>query len=370
MDSIFDTSNAEYFDLFPGLPVSDSAGILGGGLVRSGVAPVGTSDVLNPSIWTRGGLLDLASQDPLGASFLASQQQLANQYLFGGGLEQDLVFPNQVLDLLQGGGDPNLSFGANYLQSLGFDSWVEPSYFTGGAEAFSYVHYLPNGDAYSGIGYVPTGTYAEGQILTGYTYGDGSSSTYQIVDVVGGYDGSLIGIIDALHYYDVETNSYANVQSYTGYFGLGSESGYAYNADYSNNDGFFGYGYEGDLTGVPSYQADLYYFAYYYPNGDAYSGYGYAPTGTFTPGQTLTGYTHEDGYVGTYQIGDVFSGYDISLANQVEVSHYYDAETASYTYVQSYTGYFGIGSESGYAYLFDFVDESNFFGYGYEAEVV
>ena len=234
MSDIFETANDYYFDYFPGLSVSDSTGILGEGLVRAGIAPLGTSDVVDSRIWSTSGLLDLARQDPLGASFLASQQELANQYLFGGGLEQDLVFPNQVNNLLQGGGDPTLSFGTNYLLSLGLEEWVQPSTYNVGAEAYSYAHYYPNGDVYFGIGYTTSGTFSPGQTFDGYSYADGS----------------------------------------------------------------FGYGYEADITGVASYYADLYYFAYYYPNGDAYSGYGYAPTGTLTSGQTLTGYTHEDGYVG------------------------------------------------------------------------
>jgi hypothetical protein len=367
-DTIIGNSNSEYFDYFPGLKTSDSTGILGQGLLLSGTAPVGTGSVLNPNIWSTGGILELASQAPAGAQFLASQQQQLNQYLQGG-LANDLLFPTQVLNLLQGGGDPNLSFGANYLQSVGLGSWVEAEYLSAGAELYGYAHYLPSGDVYYGWGYAASGTFSPSQYFIGYTYGDGSSSVYQITEVYQGYGNSLIGQVNVSNYYDVETNSYANVASNQGFFGLGSESGNAYNGAYSNADSFFGFGYEADLLAAPS-NVDLYTFNYYYPNGDTYLGYGYTAQGTFNPGDLLTGYVHESGFTGTYEITGVYGGYNSSLINQVIVTDYYDVEANSFTYVQPAVGYFGLGSESGYAYLSNYVDGSNFFGLGNEADVI
>lgn len=125
---------------------------------------------------------------------------------------------------------------------------------------------------------------------------------------------------------------------------------------------------------------DLYYtYTYYYGNGDFYSGYGYvdAITGYYT-GQVLSpsyNETYYEGYnPGYYYINSTYDyGVDNGVQNQVYVTGYYDAETASYaSYLYdsslSYgygTGSSGLGSEVGYAYNYSLTNSDSLFGSQY-----
>ncbi len=191
-DQITGDGNAEYFDYFPGLSVSDDTGILGEGLVLSGVAPVGVGDYVDPRIFSTSGIQDLANE---------------------GGFSTDIT-------------------GAN----------------SSSTDLYSYAYYHPNGDVHFGSGYAASGTVASGQSYTGYTDENGYTGTYYIGDVFSGYDSTYINQVGVSSYYDAETNLYTYVDSYLGTSGLGSESGYAYYTDALDDTNYFGFGYEADLT--------------------------------------------------------------------------------------------------------------------------
>ncbi|MFM6137320.1 MAG: cadherin repeat domain-containing protein, partial [Sphaerospermopsis kisseleviana] len=99
---------------------------------------------------------------------------------------------------------------------------------------------------------------------------------------------------------------------------------------------------------------EKYNFTYYYGNGDSYSGYGYAAVGTYTVGQELGGYANETGNLGYYRIDSIVAGttLDSSYNNLVYVTSYTDADTGfgTTTNIYSGVGYYGLGSESGYAF--------------------
>lgn len=134
------------------------------------------------------------------------------------------------------------------------------------------------------------------------------------------------------------------------------------------------------LQAVPNGISDVYYtFTYTYGNGDFYSGYGYADaTFGYAPGQVFFPYydeTYYEGYnTGFYQITSTYDyGIDYGAQNQVYVTDYFDADTASYaSYLYDYSftvnygyGAAGLGSEIGYAYNFSLTNSDPLFGYAY-----
>ncbi|WP_161808608.1 hypothetical protein, partial [Cylindrospermopsis sp. CR12] len=139
-----------------------------------------------------------------------------------------------------------------------------------------------------------------------------------------------------------------NIQYYLvdggGYSGLGSEYGYA--NDGNGFDPYFTQYYEADIIG------QQYTFTYFYGNGDNYSGYGFAPLGTYTVGQLPDYYDNETGtQKGYYVINSVEDG-ATGTKDYVQVTSYTDADTGfgETTSIYSGSGYYGLGSEYGYAF--------------------
>ncbi len=137
------------------------------------------------------------------------------------------------------------------------------------AYSYDYVFYYGNGDYYWGTGYTDASTalvYQQNPYL--YTSPDetGSTGYYDISNVSNLGDGvGTEGSVQVNGYYDAASNrSVTSLSDYTGtlgygagYSGLGSELGYAYNADFSNADTLFGQAYyeaglESDLAGIPA----------------------------------------------------------------------------------------------------------------------
>lgn len=122
----------------------------------------------------------------------------------------------------------------------------------------------------------------------------------------------------------------------------------------------------------------LYTFYYVYGNGDYYAGYGYADANQgYYAGQYITPvydetYYYEGYNPGYYYIATVAdTGADYNAQNQVYVTQYFDAETYSFaSYLQDYytgnygygSGYYGLGSELGYAYDYSLTNNDPFFG--------
>ena len=129
----------------------------------------------------------------------------------------------------------------------------------------------------------------------------------------------------------------------------------------------------------------LYTFYYVYGNQDFYYGYGYADASQgYYAGQYISPFYDETSYqggnTGYYYIASVSNyGADYGLQNQVYVTQYYDAETASYaSYLYDYytgnygysSSYYGLGNEFGYAYNYSFTNYDSYFGaHYYEADM-
>lgn len=129
---------------------------------------------------------------------------------------------------------------------------------------YTYYYVYGNGDFYYGEGYADASAgYQAGQ----YFYPINDETSYQGYNTGYYYIASVtnLGVDDGMQnqvyvrgYYDAETASYASYlyDYYTGaygygsgYSGLGSELGYAYNYSFTNSDVVFGAGYyEADLT--------------------------------------------------------------------------------------------------------------------------
>ncbi|MTJ42475.1 Calx-beta domain-containing protein [Dolichospermum flos-aquae] len=167
--------------------------------------------------------------------------------------------------------------------------------------------------------------------------------------------------------YGETTNLWHDWQGVNGYSGLGSEYGYAYDANGYSSDSYFSQYYEADI------QNQLFNYTYTYGNGDSYSGYGYAAAGTYTAGQVLDGYANETGNTGYYTIDSVSAGTtDSSYNNRVYVTSYTDGDTlyGETTNLYSYGGGSGLGSEYGYAYTADGYTYDSYFSQYYEADLV
>lgn len=236
------------------------------------------------------------------------------------------------------------------------------SYFGGGyyeadlgTDLYYFTYNYGNGDSYSGYGYADTGTYYTDQYIgynDGYYNETGYDGYYYISSVFIGYGGTA-GSVTVDSYYDYDTGyGYAGDVSGSGDYGLGSESGNAYNYSYSNIDSVFGQGYyEADLYNSTVQQ---YSFTYYYGNGETYSGYFYDYDSAYYVGQFYYYSTsaNQTGYDGAYYISQVANtSLDSSFVGLVAVSSYYDSDYSGaswtpYNYSQGLvSGTRGLGSE-------------------------
>lgn len=116
-------------------------------------------------------------------------------------------------------------------------------------DLYYFTYHYGNGDFYIGYGSAEPTTYWGGQIINPYEDINitGNDSYYFIDSVYSGYAG-VSGQVEVYSYYDSESFAYADFTFGSGFSGLGTEFGYAYNASYSYTESFFGYDY---------YQADL-----------------------------------------------------------------------------------------------------------------
>ncbi|PNK16505.1 S8 family serine peptidase, partial [Cylindrospermopsis raciborskii] len=242
---------------------------------------------------------------------------------------------------------------------------------SGDRQLYYFTYNYGNGDYYQGYGYAAAGTYTVGQRL----YEQSANETGEIgyYDITAVYSDSF-GYLNSVfvdYYYDADTGYGPAIYAYgSGYDGLGSESGSAYDANYLSTDTYFSKFYEVDLV-VPSNDKQLYYFTYYYNDeGDYYQGYGYATSGTYTQDQLIDQTSpNETGGIGYYQITSI-SSVTYGTVGEVSVFHYNDADT---NYGPAYSvwaqGYSGLGSESGYAYDYYYSSPDNYFNNYYEADL-
>jgi hypothetical protein len=147
------------------------------------------------------------------------------------------------------GGD--LAFKASFGDGLGLYG-----------QKYEFTYYYGNGDSYSGIVYAAADAYSVGDIIT-YGYNEtGEEGYYSITGVdetVTGTEGQVIvtSYVDDDMMFGETTDIYPTIYSSpSGYSGLGSEYGYAYNANFSGDSYFTPY-YEADLPAVVQVSLNL-----------------------------------------------------------------------------------------------------------------
>lgn len=206
--------------------------------------------------------------------------------------------------------------------------------------------YKNNKDYYLGTVYAPAGKYAVGYCQEHrIDNGSGLSDVlgyYTITKVTPGYDAGRDGQVYVDSYYDAETR-----RSYTPH-GKGSVVGRGYlgfEFDYiltqwTEETWFGNYLSHYPFDNYSFWEADAvvcqFNFRYDFANGDYYTGYVYAPTSKDHP-DYVKGYRYtldyvkqfrdENGQIGSYSIYQAGKGVDHSLAGQVFVDTYYNAES-------------------------------------------
>jgi len=187
-----------------------------------------------------------------------------------------------------------------------------------------------NSDSYTGYFYDSHSYEVDDQIMA-FTDENGDPGNYLITaksqDTV---DISLHGQVFVDSYTDQESgNTYlaadGEIFGGTGTENLGSESGHIIMA------GIPEYYFGAETPGGSIFEADLAFYAYdftcTYGNGDYYSGTVYAAPEFGYDTQYTQTTPDENGQTATYAISNVTSGHDASLAGQVVVNTYYDAES-------------------------------------------
>ena len=236
---------------------------------------------------------------------------------------------------------------------------------------YNFTYNYGNGDSYTGYVYAVEGTYTVSQTI----YNETGNYGYYTIDSIASttLDSSYNNHVYVTSYNDVDTGFGAAgyLNSGTGYSGLGSEYGYAYDVNVNSADSYFSQSNEADILGNQKYN-----FTYSYGNGDSYSGYGYAAVGTYTAGQVLGGYANETGYTEAYTINSVELGNTNAGYNgYVYVTSYTDGDTGYGTTTnvshdwQGVNGYGGLGSESGNAYDANGNSSDSSFSQYYEADI-
>ena len=239
---------------------------------------------------------------------------------------------------------------------------------------YNFTYNYGNGDSYTGYVYAMEGTYTVSQTI-GDIYNETGNYGYYTIDSIASttLDSSYNNRVYVTSYNDVDTGFGAAgyLNSGTGYSGLGSEYGYAYDVNVNSADPYFSQYSEADILGNQKYN-----FTYSYGNGDSYSGYGYAAVGTYTAGQVLGGYANETGYTEAYTINSVELGNTNAGYNgYVYVTSYTDGDTGYGTTTnvshdwQGVNGYGGLGSESGNAYDANGNSSDSSFSQYYEADI-
>lgn len=247
------------------------------------------------------------------------------------------------------------------------DNDVEPS-----DSAYYFIAVNSGGDYYYGYTYADYGTLYIGEyIFSSVSDNDGGSWYYYVYATYDlgyetGYEGTSY-VNPALAYYDNDVGyGAAGYESYTGYYGIGSEYGYlTASGEYFGQFGYF----EADSASPVD---TLYYFIAWNSAGDYYYGFEYDDTGTYAVGQSWSSsVTDDDGGRWSYYVYAAQDlGYDTGVEGYSVVNvalPYYDADTGTAVYVDYsvYAGHDGIGSE--YGYLASSGDYFGQFGY-FEAD--
>ncbi|PZV25436.1 MAG: hypothetical protein DCF12_14945 [Snowella sp.] len=124
---------------------------------------------------------------------------------------------------------------------------------------YGFTYFYGNGDSYSGYVYAPSGTYSVGQLPDYYDNETGSQQGYYLIDSIKDGENGTNGYVYVTSYTDADTGfgTTTNIYSGLGYYGLGSEQGYAFNANPWTGDYYFSSYYEADLPGVVQVRLNL-----------------------------------------------------------------------------------------------------------------
>ncbi|NLQ04564.1 Ig-like domain-containing protein, partial [Cylindrospermopsis raciborskii] len=271
-----------------------------------------------------------------------------------------------------------------------FSLTVEPPTY----RRYNFTYSYGNGDSYSGYVYELEGTYSIGRLPGNFVNETNlvTATGFYTIDSLGETtrESSLNKLVYLTSYTDGDTGfgSTTNIlpqpNTVSGYSGLGSESGFAYDSRFRSADPRFSNYFEADLISNNIY----FEFTYYYgenANSDYYKGYGYASRDYINaPGRynALNPARNDTGNTGYYDVTSVQSISDLGLRNintRIWVNEYFDRQTdqdgrgtggyGKANYVWSYGGTTGLGSEEGYAYNLSFDGGDNRFNHLNSADI-
>ncbi|WP_240866914.1 Ig-like domain-containing protein, partial [Cylindrospermopsis raciborskii] len=261
-----------------------------------------------------------------------------------------------------------------------------------GYQRYNFTYRYGNGDSYSGYVYAPVGTYTQGQnIPDSNTNETGQTGSYTI-DSFGEITTNISfnNLVYLTSYNDADTgfgpttNIWPPQGTVSGFSGLGSEYGFAYDPNFFSSDPYFSNFFEADIRSNNVF----FEFTYYYgedTNNDYYKGYGYASRDYINaPGRYLAinSKPNDTGKTGYYQVTSVQNSFDFRLRNintYIWVNEYFDIQTdqdgigtggyGKANYIWSYGGNRGLGSEEGYAYNLGFEGGDNQFNHINSADI-
>ncbi|WP_417040653.1 cadherin domain-containing protein [Cylindrospermopsis raciborskii] len=261
-----------------------------------------------------------------------------------------------------------------------------------GYQRYNFTYRYGNGDSYSGYVYAPVGTYTQDQNIPVSNRNETGQTGSYTIDSFGEITTNISfnNLVYLTSYNDADTgfgtttNIWPPQGTVSGSSGLGSEYGFAYDANFFSSDPYFSNFFEADIRSNNVF----FEFTYYYgedTNNDYYKGYGYASRDYINaPGRYLAinSKPNDTGKTGYYQVTSVQNSFDFGLRNintYIWVNEYFDIQTdqdgigtggyGKANYIWSYGGNRGLGSEEGYAYNLGFEGGDNQFNHINSADI-
>ncbi|WP_177169546.1 choice-of-anchor L domain-containing protein [Cylindrospermopsis raciborskii] len=169
----------------------------------------------------------------------------------------------ETTNIWYGGGYSGL--GSEYGYAYNSDGNTFDPYFNSYYEAdiigqeYTFTYFYGNGDNYSGYGFAPLGTYTVGQLPDYYDNETGTQKGYYVINSVEDGATNTKDYVQVTSYTDADTGfgETTSIYSGSGYYGLGSEGGQAFNANPWTGDTYFSRYYEADLPAALQVQVNL-----------------------------------------------------------------------------------------------------------------
>lgn len=127
-------------------------------------------------------------------------------------------------------------------------------------EKYTFTYFYGNGDSYSGYGFASLGTHSVGKLPYNYDNETGTQKGYYVIDSVEDGATGTKDYVQVTSYTDADTGfgDTTSIYSGSGYYGLGSESGHAFNAKVPwRGDSYFTRYEEADLPAALQVQVNL-----------------------------------------------------------------------------------------------------------------